>query len=132
MSLKLLCKSCKDIFSPRQIYEVVSCKCGKCEVKALVGKGYAVKGDFSLLDDEGNELVPETMIEASRGVFDGLEPIVKDEDAMRELMLTLNHQIEAMENLSSAGQYSPVVNRDLLTVLVLFEQIVKVILKKLG
>lgn len=130
MSVRLLCKSCKDIISPRQTYEIVSCQCGKCEVKALIGKGYAIRGDCSLVDDVGNELIAETITGDPRASETALEPITDDGEAIKELMMNMAHQIEAMENLSSAGQFSPVVNRDLLTVLVLVESLFRIVLKR--
>jgi len=138
MTIKLLCKKCKDTIQPRQIYENVACRCGTTEVKALLGKGYAVKGEeYTIVDDQGNEIVPTEIINPPTPTTP-IEPEGKmnyvprslDKD-LDDLLQNIDHQVEVMENLSSAGQYSPATNRDLLVVLLWMQSFAKVMKKSL-
>jgi len=132
MTTKLFCKHCKDTIEPKRIYEIVSCRCGKTSVKALIGKSIAIKGDsYALVDDEGNELVPEDIKEiVAEGIDDGSPP-PEDKEALDMLMTNLDHQIAALESLSSAGMYAPATNQDMLTILVWLQSTLKVVLRRL-
>ena len=133
MTIKLFCKHCKDTIEPKRIYEIVSCRCAKTSVKQLIGKSVAIKGDnYALVDDQGNELVAEDIIEpqdVEGEEYASSAHIPGDKECIEALMMNLDHQVTALESLSSAGRYAPATNQDLLTVLTWIQSACKMALR---
>ena len=87
-----------------------------------------------MVDDEGNEIVikeEEKIVPVSVAVAPSDAPALEDALVHSELILSLTHQIEAMESLSSAGRFSPCTNGDLLAHLVWLEALLKVQARRL-
>jgi hypothetical protein len=121
MKERLYCKDCKDTIVDPGMYNLTACKCGKTQVQKVI-KGYAVSpgANYCMVDDEGNEiLIKDEPAAAHKQPSErGGDGDPDSEAKMRELMLALAHQIEAMESWSSQGRFAPCTNQDLLAHLV--------------
>jgi len=123
MGARLLCKTCKSIIESSGPTDEVYCSCGKV---GIIGNKppISIKGrheDCALVDDKGNE------------IFVALElPDMSDEEVYKQLMLSINHQIEAMENLSQGARFSPCTNQDLLAHLIWIQAVLKIVDRRLA
>ena len=129
MKGNVYCKKCKDTIVDPEMYNFRSCKCGSTQVQKVL-KGYAVSpgADYCMVDDQGNEIIvtDEKATAAPERVGDPVE----DALAVSELMLALSHQVDAMENLSSDGRFSPATNQDLLAHLIWLQEVLRLALKR--
>lgn len=137
MAPKLLCRICNSTVQSKGWNDVVYCECKRHAYAGEIVKGkarYRVKNGFdkssyALIDDKGNEIDMEDkkLVKAETIYPEGER--IDNSIIFGELMLSLDHQIEAMENLSQAAKFSPCVTQDLLAHLIWLQGLIKVLVR---
>lgn len=118
------CKLCADILESFHATDYVTCGCGEISIDggAMYLKAAARDwANFMRIDDEGNEIIVK--------VQDASLP-VKEMPSMNkpshdELMDVFRDMIERYENLPQAALISPITHYDLLSLMLLLNEILK-------
>ena len=121
MPTRLKCKICNDIITTSLRNTLVYCGCGMLGVEDMGHGSVRVlwngsRDNYCNVDDEGNEVLHKEVMNktTTNEESEPNQPKTDHKTIMKEFMLSLTHQIEGMENLSSSGKFSPATNQDLL------------------
>lgn len=116
------CRLCGSIIESMHAQDLVLCKCGQIFVEG----GDAMKcgandwANFMRVDDEGNEI----MIQVSESAATNLPtPAIRPTHA--EMLQMLGDMIAALGNLPPRALDSPITHYDLMSALILIEQIMR-------
>ena len=135
MTTRVLCKVCKSIIEPGEMNDpVVYCDCGQLvaqkTAKGIRAKAGGGRETYAMVDEKGDELVITDMAPKEVELLPA-GPKMGDDEVFSELMLSIKHQIEAMESLSQGGRFSPATNQDLLAHLIWEQGVFQVLYRML-
>ena len=106
------CKVCGSVIESKGVGDYVVCECGDVVLEGDPSGCFLArlknKSSMVIIDDEGNEIIPKQAVEAI--------PMPDEKPSRRELLESLEHWLENLENLPVNARMTPVTHADLASV----------------